>query len=804
MDDTPGNPFAGQALRRPQLTAERARAVLRDRYGLEPSRLKPLDSFRDQNSRVDLADGRQFVLKIANHMEPRGSLELENGALATLARTAPDLPVPRLLPDRDGAVLIQIDIDGATHYARLLTYAPGRILADRPLYAPPLIEAFAQSAARLVRGLSAYAPPNADRRLQWDLQVARDVVGAFSGYVREPEHQDLVREMVARYERDAVPVLDKLRRSVIHGDLVGWNVIVAALPGAVREPATGAQLTVTGSGAVADPDQIVGLIDFGDTALSYSVGELAVVLADVAMHTERPLVDLCRAVRAFCEEYPLEEPEADALFALVGMRVAVTATSAAQQAALDPDNPYVAELNTVDWPTLRKLAAIDPGLGRAALRQAAGFAPLAHSHSRVAWVEDNLADVVVVAVPEGPIQPLDLSIGSDLFVDGNWETDSAVQAALASELDHFRAERVIGVGRWGEPRLFHALWPGVDEPHTTHLGCDVFVAAGAPVRAPLAGVVRTAEAGVLVIEHATPHGPIYTRWSGIEPLWARSDAVAAGDLLGHVIAADEDVALPPHLHLQIGLLLIGDDLPALARSDEAELWLALCPNPARLMGLRPGVCAYRPPAPDLVERRARVLPRSQETYYARPPVIVRGWRQYLVDRHGRAYLDAINNVAHIGHSHPAVTRACDRQTRRLNTNSRFLYDNLIEYAERLTALLPDPLRVVYFCNSGSEANDLAFRLARAHTGRPDILTVAGAYHGNTTLAAEAGTSLLDNPDGQSPPAHIHPIPQPNLYRGPYRADDPQAAARYAADAGAVMDAAAAAGRPAGALIAEAL
>lgn len=153
---------------------------------------------------------------------------------------------------------------------------------------------------------------------------------------------------------------------------------------------------------------------------------------------------------------------------------------------------------------------------------------------------------------------------------------------------------------------------------------------------------------------------------------------------------------------------------------------------------------------------------------------------------------------------PVVSRAGDRQSRRLYTNNRFLYDVMVEYAERLTALLPDPLRVVYFCSSGSEANDLAFRLARVHTGRPDILTVAGAYHGNTTLTAEAGTSLLDNPDGGAPPAHIHPVPQPNLYRGPFGADDPDAAARYAAGAGAVIGAAEQAGRPIGAFIAEAL
>ncbi len=801
MTSSSGNPFERQVLRRPNVSSEAAQALLETRFGLAGVRLKRLESFRDQNYRVDLSDGRQFVLKIANSMEPLGSIELENGALLTLAERVPDLPVPRLQRDRDGKVLSQIEVDGERHWVRLLSFAPGRILADRALYAPPLVAALARAAAELVRGLSDYTHSNVDRYLQWDMQVARDVVGAFAPYVQAPDRQALIRDAVALYERDAVPHLHGLRRSVIHGDLVGWNVVVAAADGA---RATGAEITVTAGVVAHDPDRIVGLIDFGDTARSYTVAELAVVLADVAMHTERPLGPLCAAVRAFCEIYPLEEAEADVLFAMVAMRVAVTATSAAQQAALDPTNPYVAELADVDWPTLRKLAAIDPALGRAALRYAAGLSPTAHSQQLADWLTHFNPDRPVVDGPEGPVQALDLSVGSDLFIDGNWETEAAVQASLDIELDLFHVERVVGVGRWGEPRLIHALWPGVDEPHTTHLGCDLFVPAGTPVRAPLLGRVRQAEDTVLVLEHDTPMGVLFTRWSGITPALAREAVVGPGALLGHVAEVDDTVALPAHVHVQASALLLGDDVPALCRADEADLWRALCPNPAALLGLKPSACAYRPRRDDLVGRRARVMARSQETYYREPPVLVRGWRQYLIDEHGRAYLDAINNVAHVGHCHPAVSRASDRQSRKLYTNNRFLYDVMVTYAERLTALLPDPLRVVYFCSSGSEANDLAFRLARMHTGRPDILTVSGAYHGNTTLTAEAGTSLLDNPDGATPPLHIHPVAQPNLYRGPYGADDPQAADKYAAEARRVIAAAAAAGRPIGAFIAEAL
>ncbi len=116
-----------------------------------------------------------------------------------------------------------------------------------------------------------------------------------------------------------------------------------------------------------------------------------------------------------------------------------------------------------------------------------------------------------------------------------------------------------------------------------------------------------------------------------------------------------------------------------------------------------------------LEQRQRLLGRNLSVAYRNPVKIVRGEMQYLYDDEGRRYLDAYNNVAHVGHCHPRVVAAGVEQMRLLNTNTRYLHDLIIGYAERLTATLPDPLSVCYFVNSGSEANELALRLARAHT-----------------------------------------------------------------------------------------
>ena len=135
---------------------------------------------------------------------------------------------------------------------------------------------------------------------------------------------------------------------------------------------------------------------------------------------------------------------------------------------------------------------------------------------------------------------------------------------------------------------------------------------------------------------------------------------------------------------------------------------------------------------DLVKERGRLLGRNLSVAYEKPLNIVRGSMQYLFDDEGRRYLDAYNNVAHVGHCHPKVVAAGQRQMELLNTNTRYLSDLILEYAEKLTATLPESLSVCYFVNSGSEANELALRLARAHTKAREMIVLDHAYHGNTS------------------------------------------------------------------------
>src|SRR5713101_5583060 len=157
----------------------------------------------------------------------------------------------------------------------------------------------------------------------------------------------------------------------------------------------------------------------------------------------------------------------------------------------------------------------------------------------------------------------------------------------------------------------------------------------------------------------------------------------------------------------------------------------------------------------LLERRYRVLGRNSPLFYDKPLHLVRGEGVWLYDADGRRYLDAYNNVPHVGHCHPRVVEAAARQMRAVNTNTRYLHENLARYAERLTATLPEPLRVCYFVNSGSEANELALRLARAHTRQRDLIVLDTAYHGNTTTLIDISPYKHNGPGGEGPPPWVH-------------------------------------------------
>jgi 4-aminobutyrate aminotransferase-like enzyme len=192
----------------------------------------------------------------------------------------------------------------------------------------------------------------------------------------------------------------------------------------------------------------------------------------------------------------------------------------------------------------------------------------------------------------------------------------------------------------------------------------------------------------------------------------------------------------------------------------------------------------------LLERRYRVLGRNSPLFYDTPLHLVRGEGVWVFDAEGRRYLDAYNNVPHVGHCHPRVVAALSRQAATLNTHTRYLDETVVAYAERLTSLFDAQLSMAMFCCTGSEANELALRIVRDLSGGMGVISTAWAYHGNTAAVMQV-SSLFTAPEKRGP--HVRTVPVMDPYRDRAGRSDEELATAYADDVKRAIDAFSAAG-----------
>ncbi len=792
----------------PAFSLDDAARIARDEFGIAGV-ISALPGERDLNFRVD-APVASYVLKIANVEEKRGDLELQHAALEHLARREPELVLQRARPAPDGTTIVAVtSATGERHLARLLTFLPGVLWADVHPHSPALLESLGRVLGRVDRALADFEPAAALRALKWDLRQA-GWIRDFVGYVEGRERRALVEHWLAEFDRQVLPTLDRLRQGVIYNDANDHNIVVAG-------PAS---------------DRFVaGVIDFGDLCRTNVVCEPAIAAAYAAMGLGAPIAGIARLLAGYHEIWPLEEAELEIFHALVCLRLAVSVANSAYQKTVEPANRYLTISEVRAWKLLEQLSATAPELAHYCYRAACGYPAHPRSPRLVAWLRRHRAEIGRVVEP-------DLTTAQLIYCD--WSVDSAElgtpdemadAAAMTARLWRRMAAAgaIAAIGGYAEPRpiyggeSFRLHGNDRDEWRTVHLGVDIFLPAGAAVYAPLDGVVHSFANNAarfdygpcIVLEHsiADDQGPIrfHTLYGHLSAESLAHLAVGQRVRRGDRLATLGDFPIngnwPPHLHLQIVLDMLGrsGDFDGSCAPSQRPVWLSLCPDPNLLAQVPEALLPPPPPShEELLALRRALLPANLSLSYREPLEIVRGFRQWLYDADGQRYLDAFNNVPHVGHGHPRVVRAACEQLALLNTNTRYLQAGVLRYAERLLAKFSAPLRVCYFTASGSEANELALRLARAHTGARDLVVMAGAYHGHTTSLIEISPYKHDGPGGEGAPDWVHVSPVPDVYRGEFRAGAADAGARYAQRVGEVVAGVRADGRRLAGYIAETL
>ncbi|WP_312153380.1 aminotransferase [Pseudomonas sp.] len=702
----------------PSLSEAQAHALLRAHYDLEGS-LQSLGSQQDLNFRVDSGHAR-YVLKVCHGSYAEVELQAQHAALAYLGEQG--LPVPVVRPARNGSALLALDSEGQLLRVRLLDYIEGQPLTRLKHLPARLMAELGALCARVDQALAHFDHPGLERTLQWDPRHAQALIAHLLPVLRDETRREQVARVASEAGQILATLVDQLPTQAVHLDITDDNVVW--------------------SRDVQRQWQLQGVIDFGDLLRTWRIADLSVTCAALLHHAEGDPLRILPAVSAYQAVNPLSDAELRALWPLVRMRVAVLVLSSEQQLAVDPDKQYTRDNIAHEWQIFDTANAVPAALMEAAIVQAAGRQLPPVQLSGCAPLLPELAGQAVTKV--------DLGVLSPHCEAGNWEQAGFDQAVLAAQLG-------AACSLHGQYRLSQTHIDRPDEPATCALGVELKVPAGSVVQAPQDGIWQRTGEGRGRLRTAD-----WSLWlKGLEDTPADGQAVTQGQTLGTAcgflsVQLCRDHALQP---------------PFFAKPSAANAWLALCPSPQPLLGF---ACDAEP-LPDaqaLLARRDASFARSQKHYYAQPPHIERGWRNYLIDMHGRSYLDMLNNVAVLGHGHPRMAAESARQWSLLNTNSRFHYAAIAEFSERLLAMAPPGFDRVFLVNSGTEANDLAIRLAWAYSGGRDLLSVLEAYHGWSVATDAISTSIADNPQAlETRPDWVHPVEAPNTFRGRYRGPD---------------------------------
>jgi 4-aminobutyrate aminotransferase-like enzyme/Ser/Thr protein kinase RdoA (MazF antagonist) len=784
----------------PPLAPAEASRVAQDVFGIEAA-ARSLAGEYDDNFHLQTPEGREFVLKLMHPAREESFVDMQCRALAHLAARAPHLSLPRVVPTLKGDLFSRACAeDGSTRLVWLLTFLPGKTLAEAKPHSPELLGSLGNLLGEIDNALLDFSHPAAQRELKWDLSRslwAREYVG----HIKDENRRAVVERFLTLFEREAVPRFPDLRRSVIYGDANDHNALV--------------------SPAWPLPRRVVSVIDFGDMHLGYTVAEPAVAAAYAVLGHQNPLPPACALLAAYHKKFPLNDHEIAAFFALMCARLAVSVINSAHRQTLVPDDPYVTISEAAAWEALERLSKTNPRFAHYTFRAACGLPAAPQAEKIHRWLSENsrsAAPVISMNLREGNCVVLDLSVGSPLL--------GADPARLQIQSLTRTTNPTVAIGRYNEPRLVYSspnftAGPNPTDGHRTiHLGIDLFVDPGTSVSSPFEATIHAFADNrtpldygpVVILKHQANDGleffTLFGHLSSESLTKLRvGDRIARGQSFAQIGASTENGGWPPHLHFQIilDLLDLSTDFPGVAFPSQREVFTGLSPDPNLILSI-PEKC-FPPPelsAHATLSTRKKLLGGNLSLSYDRPLKFVQGCRQYLYDETGQAYLDVYNNVPLVGHSHPRVVTAAQQQLALLNTNTRYLHDTILRYAERLTALLPSSLKVCYFLNSGSEANELALRLARAHTGREDIVVLEHAYHGHTSTLIDISPYKFNGPGGRGQKPWVHVAPIPDDYRGRYRRGEPDLGKKYAADVDEILQNLKKAGRGAAAFIAETL
>ena len=759
---------------RPTFSVDDARRATYSVFGIKGLAAE-LAGERDRNFLITCEGDQKYVLKVCNPADSDEVIDFQNQLLTHLSSSSNQWQWPQPQHDNNGGLMSHVqNSEDEEVRVRLLTFVDGIFLADYRPHSPHLMRHFGRFLGSVTTSLSDFTHSAMDRELFWDMKNGVGLIQEHIHEINDRERKDLIHHFLGIINNALLPIQNDLRTGVIYNDANDHNILV--------------ECGVNGNG------EIVGAIDVGDSVHSWLAAEPAVACAYAMLNKPDPLATAREIVGAYHENFPLTEEEISVLFALSCLRSCMTVIIATHQKSLEPENDYLSVSEESAWQLLGKLKETSPEFAHFSFRHTCGLEPSPSTPHLVKWMnhqKNQFSKVVDADLSDDEMVVVDLSIGSLDLTNSVWENMEALTRLIGTP----------ALGRYNEPRMiytsdqFQTINNNGHEWRTIHLGLDVFLPAGSQVTTPLEGVVQSVQNNdghldygpTVILKHSPADvSTFYTLYGHLSNKVLKSlkngDTIKAGKKIGEIGNENENGGWPPHLHFQVitDCLNYYGDFPGVARSSEREIWTSISPDPSALLNLNnEGAVAKEILPEEITTSRQSNLSAMLSVSYRKPLKIVRGWKQYLYDHTGRKYLDGVNNVPHIGHSHPRVVDAIQKQAAVLNTNTRYLHENIIQLAGRIADTMPDPLSICFFVNSGSEANDLALRLAQAYTSGKNVITVEGGYHGHLISLIDVSPYKFDGPGGEGLADHVEMVTMPDGYRGKYKYNEPDLGERYA-------------------------
>jgi 4-aminobutyrate aminotransferase-like enzyme/Ser/Thr protein kinase RdoA (MazF antagonist) len=748
-----------------------ASSIAKSLFGIEGS-AKALAGELDFNFKIDTDQG-VFVLKVSRPDSSSSFLDFQQNLLMHVAantRQKTPIPSPTLTGEMVGTWK---DPSGRDRVVRLLSWMEGRLWSSVNPHSPTLLQALGTCAGDISNALSGFEHIELDREFEWDVAQS-SWVGDFI-HLFNQEERGIIEKQLNRFNASH-STYSELRKCPVHNDVNDNNIVV--------------------SSDKINPE-VIGLIDYGDAVCTQLINDVAITLAYGMMGKANPLESAQHVVEGYHKAFPLLAEELKFLHNLVAMRLIISVTKAAINKDKEPENEYLQVSDAAAWDLLRKWSEINEAFAHYSFRNACGFEPHPQTQTFVNWSANSSNSVTDLfpSMAEQPLAHIDLSIGSTWL---GHESEMKNEHLMAQKFEQLLSEPLTYAGGYAEIRplydtpAFERIGNLGIEYRTMHTGVDFWVIADTPIHSILQGRVHSIHdnAGLkdygptLILEHIEDGVTFYSLYGHLSrktlDLFSAGDRVKKGDLIAYVGYPSENGGWPPHLHFQIIMDLLGNehDFPGVAHPTEANVWKSICPDPNLLFKEKALQTGSDLDILEPMARRSEMLGKSLSLSYKDPLKIVRGSGTTLIDHLGRRFLDTVNNVAHVGHEHVRVVHAGQSQMGVLNTNTRYVHDTILEFAEELLATFPKELSVVHFVNSGSEANELALRMAKAATTQKDMIAVEVGYHGNTAACIDISSYKFDGKGGDGAPENTHIVPLPDTFRGLHQGEN--SGTKYAA------------------------